>query len=233
MKTLIYTVALGEQFIECARNMVSSLRTYGTYGGDIMVYCDRDVEIHGASVSRDTILHVLPHVFLAKAMFGRNLPGGYDRILYLDADLAIINSIYPLLEWECDISLPVEIVDGIEGARAWFSIPARPCIAGDKGWNAGTISFSSKVCQTFCHQWWDTMIEERAWEIPGGIDQPVINDLLRNYPRWDFKPFPKEWFFFFTDQSAPITKETIIVHPKGDKLATQRAALQMRSLWMD
>jgi hypothetical protein len=232
MNTLIYTLAYGDEFWECAGHMVRSLRTYGEYGGDIIVFADRDGKIEDARVSRDTAPLGIRHIFMAKAMLGRGLPTHYDRILYLDSDIVVLNSIWPLLEYPHPFSMPPECINNIDKNEQWFFMPEAPRKPGEIGYNAGTIGCSGKLFPELCHTWWDYMLSHRSWEIPGGIDQQPINYLARS-GQLPFEPFPKEWFFFFgnTVDYRPLHQDTIIFHPKHEKPATMKMALNMRALW--
>jgi hypothetical protein len=232
MNPLIFTLAYGDEFWECCGHMVRSLRTNGCYGGDIIVFSDRDGTIEDARVQRDTTPLGLKHLFMAKAMFGKNLPGGYDRILYLDSDLAILNNIYPLLEYPHPFSLPPECIVNIEPTQKWFFMPDKPWESGEIGYNAGTIGCSAKLFPELCHTWWDFMLEKKTWELFGGFDQQPLNYLARS-GQFPFQAYPKEWFFFLGDtvDYRPLHRETIIVHPKSNKAATMKMVLEMRSLW--
>lgn len=230
MKTLIYTLAYGDECWECARMMVLSLRSYGQYQGEIIVYSDRDAPMEGATVMRDTLPCVLPEVHMAKAMFGRSLPTYYERILFFDADLVILNPVQPMIDYPGDISLPVEMTEETVIWKDWFSLPVAPCVVGDLGLNAGTIACRGSLWQEVCHTWWDTMLEHKTWTLPGGYDQPSMNHLIRQ-GRWKFNPYPREWFFFLTNENGPIHRRTIIFHPKNHKVPTMRAILNARSLW--
>lgn len=234
MKSLIYTVAYGQDYWEQAKIMVASLRTWGGYEGDVIVYADHDGVIDGARVMRDTTPLALPHIFMARAMLGRNLPGGYDRILSLDADIAVINSIQPILEFPYKLSLPPERISHLDHCRDWFFMPGTDIHEGDIGYNAGTIGAEAGLFHRLCHVWWDFMLERKSWTIPGGIDQQPLNHIVRS-GHFSFTAFPKEWFFFFNDPDDywPVTRQTIIAHPKQHKQSHQQMFLNMRSLWKD
>jgi hypothetical protein len=230
MKTLIYTIAYGDECWECARLMVLSLRSFGQYTGEVIVYADRDGPMEGATVMRDTVPTVFPWPHMAKAMFGRSIPTDYDRILFFDADLVILNPVQPLIEYPGDICLPIEMSEGAVIWKDWFSLPCFPVREGDWGLNSGTISCKGSLWQEVCHQWWDSMIQHKTWTLPAGFDQPCINHLIRQ-GRWNFIPFPREWFFFLTNENGPIHRKTIIFHPKNHKIPTMRSVLNMRTLW--
>lgn len=231
MKPLIYTIAYGDEFWECARVMVASLRTWGMYDGDVVVYSDHDGSIEGARVMRDTTPLAFPHIFMAKAFLGRILPAGYDRVLYLDADIAVINPVSPLLR-DQPFSLPPECIHNFQPNKHWFSMPGEVLPPDSCGYNAGTISCNATVFHRLCHRWWDFMLERKSWELPGGIDQQPLNYLARS-GEFPFTPFPTDWFFFFNDPSdyRSITRSTIICHPKQQKQSHQQMFLNMRGLW--
>lgn len=230
MRTLIYTLAYGSEYWQCARLMVQSLRSWGEYTGDVIVYADQDGVIDGASVIRNTVPCALPLVHLSKALFGMSLPQGYDRYLYFDADIVILNSVQPLLEYAHPLTMPIEIEEAVVTWREWFSLPQLPSQPGDKGFNSGTISADGNEWARICNLWWDVMVENKIWTIPGGYDQRAINHLGR-VGAVVITPFPKEWFYFFTEETPPLTRSTIIVHTKNHKIPTMRHILGMRSLW--
>lgn len=231
MRTLIYTLAYGQEYWQCARLMVQSLRNWGRYNGDVIVYADQDGVIDGASVIRDTVPCALKRVHMAKALFGMSLPQGYDRYLFFDADTVVINSVQPMLDYTHTLSMPIEIEDSVVAWQEWFSLPHLPSKPGDKGFNSGTISADGREWSRICHLWWDVMVENKIWEIPNGHDQASINHLCR-VGAVIITPFPKQWFYFLTVETVPITRETIIVHTKDDKLPTMREIMGMRSLWI-
>ncbi len=219
-RTLIYTVAHGPEFFRMANLMVGSLREIGEYDGDLIVVTDRPGKISDAITIERKCETPVPH--MEKAAWGRMPLIGYDRFLFLDADLVFLKPILPILEWDCELAMPVEHPAVAEGDKWFGNSPV--------GYNTGTILSRGSSFPALCDKWLDRMNKDRCWEI-AGHDQPCMNNMIHD-GEVSVKPFPREWFYFYSPDSEPLTKHTIIAHPKGDgRLQTVKALHGMRCLW--
>lgn len=227
MSNLIYTLAIGEQYRRYATIMVDSVRRFGGFDGDMVVISDLATEIEGAEVRRDSgtlALHV-PH--MAKALHGFNAGRDYDKVMFLDADVVCVNPISTLFAAE-ELSAPVECLITNEW-NGFFGLPSEPPKEGEFGFNSGTVVAAGRDWKAICERWWNAMIEYKAWTLQG-YDQPVFNHLNRS-GAFHVKPFNREWVHFLTDDSYPVSNETILIHVKDPmKLYVMRAIYGARSL---
>lgn len=232
MKTLIYTLAYGERCREFVKIMVDSLRRFGKYDGDIRVYTDREIiGFSGNECHVDNYPLALKTPHMAKAMCGCTLSQfcapGYDRVMFMDADVVCVGDINPMFEHD-EISAPVECVI-TEQWNSFFSLPSHPGDVGTYGFNSGTIVGGFCEFSEMCRAWWDSMIAHKAWELQG-YDQPVFNHLNRT-GQINIRPFNREWVHFLTDDSYPVSKDTILVHVKDPmKLQIMRAIAGVRGM---
>jgi FkbM family methyltransferase len=217
--TMVYTLAHGPEFFRQAKLMVQSLREFGEYDGDLVVITDQPGKVDGAiTIQRDRVEPV-PH--MEKAHWGRFPIEGFDRVLFLDSDLVILRPILPILEYDCRLAMPIEH-PSVSGEDRWFG-------KNPIGYNSGTILADAAMWPGMCDMWLRRMRDDKAWEL-SGHDQPCINNLIFEQALL-VKPFPREWFYFFSPDSEPITKETIIAHTKGlHRFEVMEALYDLRKL---
>lgn len=211
---LIYTVAIGNDHVRYARFMVQSLRTFGKFDGDILVFSDHAHNIDGATVVQQLDILALRKPHMTKAFIGKALDvSAYNKVCWLDADVVAVQPVAPLFE-QAGLWLPVEVKVLQEEDKQAFSIPAEPCAIGDIGLNAGLILHDGVEWNGFCQRWWDAMVIGQCWNHQYCFDQPVLNHLIRSgiIPA---NRMPEGTMHFLHPLAQPFTDITVFVHARA------------------
>lgn len=206
--------------------MVESVRRFGRYTGDVVVYTDRGPgrSMPGATVIMNNDVSVIPHPIMGKSFLGKTMDvTKYDRVAFLDADVVAVAPIAPLFSGS-GLRAPVEIMlEGLDGG-GWFSLPSAPRDCGP-GINAGTVIGDAKNWNWVCQTWWDAMVSRRTWESKTSIDQAMFNH-LHCEGVFTVDPLPGVRFLH-AHVSRP--ERCCLVHMRGShKRATMRAFIDMR-----
>lgn len=230
-RSLIYTIAYGEEAHKQAAIMVKSLRTFGEYEGDIHVYTDSTQEFEGATRTiyfEDVLAFPRPHIgkaFIGKSMFVES----YDTVAFLDADIVAINPIHRLLKTD---HLMVASEGEFDPAAddEWFSLPGSGSLGPRVAINSGTIVAPASQWNAICGIWWNAMLSNRRpWYSQRGVDQPTFNDLLHRQRIDGWKVLPPNAVHFMNNAAPPLSPDTMLVHPKGSpKVALMQLITQMR-----
>jgi hypothetical protein len=208
---LIYTVAIGDDAWSQVGIMVDSVRRFGNYHDDLMVYSDRKIQLAGADVIVDHNLVALRNPMLAKPYIGQSVSHEYNRVLCLDADTICIGDLSPLFNLK-GFSAPIECTVLNEVDRPAFSLQSRLMRIGEVGINSGTVVGDGREWSNFCSEWMLTAMIGKAWELPC-CDQPALNDLIRRNV-FPFTPLPKSTVHFFIPNGDPIDRNTVIIHAR-------------------
>jgi hypothetical protein len=223
MRTLIYTIAYGAEFHTQAEMMINSLRGRGEYRGDIAVFTDRQgavfADVAGGDGRLVTVQDQTPLGFhrphMAKAYAGQRISAHlYDKVMFLDADILVINPVQPMFDIELKRDIVAMPVEGkltpenkpyfrLESDIDYTSIDLH-C------YNTGTIIGNGQDWSMMCSRWWDAMITHKAWELPA-CDQPVFNSLQIET---GVHLLPQHAVAFLNPNSC-LRRDTVLMHPKG------------------
>jgi FkbM family methyltransferase len=231
-RVLCYTVAVGEESWRHAEWMVRGLRQFGEFEGDVCVFADRSGKIEGANV-----IEVAPSMLsvaipkLYKSIIGAKMnTANYDRVMFMDSDISIVNPIEPLLR------LPVTCVSvehflASDPGSDWFGLPGDKWRVGDAAFNSGTIIADASEWNSLCATWLQKLRDVAAWRNNTGVDQPALNHLIKS-GEIVAQPIPREWIYFFTDESLSFSRQTIGIHHKHtNKTPWMRLVHEMRQTY--
>lgn len=227
MKTLVYTTAIGDDHVRMTQMMVQSLREFGKYEGDIMVFTEKPVSIDGAEtkVELDMLALHVPH--LSKVYMGKFMDTtGYDRIMYMDTDIVTIKPIQWLIDlpgtWLCPEMQVLQEID-----KQAFSIASEPCEFGTMGMNSGMLIADAFDWNKLCQKWWDSCIITQCWKTGYCFDQPVINHLVR-HESIEAGLLPPGTMHILHHYSSGFTDKTTFVHARAPlKWAIMRLVMDM------
>lgn len=181
MRTLIYSLAVGDAAWDMATLMVKSLRQFGNFGGDIHIYTERDAKMDGAKTIRLPDLLLMPHATMGKVYIGKTLNTWlYDKVVWIDADVVAIQDVAPVFEL-LGTHIAGERILTQEFEIASWSIPEAPCAIGDLGVNTGLVMADAQDWRTICQTWWNGLMDAQGWRRPAPFyDQCVFNHLWRH-----------------------------------------------------
>lgn len=228
--TIAYPNALGDEAWHQTFKMVESLRTFGKFDGDIIVFAPHAAEIPGAKVVCDITPLSFYNPKLGKPYFGMTHDfSRYEQVMFLDSDIVAINPVAPLFVGT-GIRAPIDYdPDGTIGLHC---LPELPIKKGDKGFNTGTIVAEAALWPIFCRQWWTKLLEVHSTRVDKEfrwVDQPVFNHLhWAGFFHATYLPL-ESVFLFHQDQK--ITNETVFVHcTQLTARGVMNAIMQLRSL---
>lgn len=181
MNPLIYLTITGtdEHFKTLGRNCVKSLRQFGKFTHDVIVLSDSDFEIENAKVincldkKRHPVIQrcfVLDYIDVSK----------YTHICYLDADILIMNDIYPLFRDNENIQYAEEGIT-IENAFSdknnvfFMSMEEKQKWKNKHTINAGQFVVCGDIAAAFFRLWIKTIGSNNEF----GIDQAGLNYIIR------------------------------------------------------
>jgi len=227
MKTLVYTLAIGDECWSQIYWMVQSLRKLGGFGGDIKVFTDKK---RGGLT--DATLEVLPDLItlrrpqMGKSLIGKQLPvADYDRIVWMDADVVTVRDVARIFELP-GLSLPVEVVVNKESDRISYSYEGNLCSLGTTGLNTGLVVCESKIWQWVCQTWWDRIRDMQAWN-HALVDQPAMNCLIRE-DKLQANQMRAGVMHFLVPYASDFGPDTVFVHARDKcKEAQMRMVYQM------
>lgn len=222
-RTLVFTLAYGEEARRQAELMVRSVREFGRYRGEIRVYSDSPDAIPGADVWHNTDISALPKPHLGKAFLGKRADfHTYDQVMFLDADIVAVEPIAPFLRVS-KMSAPVELKIGLDADR-YFSLG--PVAIGTPGFNSGTLTGPGSEWSIFCQHWWNEMVRRRVWESQTSIDQATLNH-LHQIGVLNIAPLPDGWVRFMHAQLEQCQRSKLI-HMRGPhKIALMKSFIGM------
>jgi hypothetical protein len=220
-------MALGDECWNLAVHMVYALRTFGKFNGDIRIFTERDATMVGADVIRYRDMVPLRRPTIAKALIGKDMDcSAYDRIVWMDADVVTIAPVRELFEQtKCHVASEA-IVSHPSHVRS-FSLPKYPCDLGTLGMNTGVITCEAQDWNAICQTWWDCIVDARTWEVEHNFgDQPAFNHLVR-HGAIRAEAMPLGTMAFLVGVCPTVSKETLFVHTRGDKLEVMRCIISM------
>ncbi len=114
MTSAIYYISVGNKYAAYTRTSIDTIRTFGQFKGDIFVFSDRDEDFGFDSINqvipvpqaKDTASFVL--VTLQRVVYGKQLAGKYDKLIYLDGDILAFKPIDSILSFSDKIVLMTE-----------------------------------------------------------------------------------------------------------------------------
>lgn len=211
MADLAYLIATEhDELREAANVAVRSLRRFGQFSGDIVVFTDRLFALP-ADVEQIVLApHELERSAL-KCRAGSKLDlESYQRVLYLDADILVRAPLDGILA-RCRDRLVCTDDMGLTTRMDFFSrcfSEAELASLGDlPGVNAGFFCAPGTQLREWL-QIWERVIAEHAHKPGAGIDQPPFNFCLRN----DLIPFElvpdQMWFPCYHPNSPDLAGRT-------------------------
>jgi len=227
-------------WVEMTTMCVTSLRKLGNYKDKIVIMtdhnqafmsCDLGDNTEVLNVSSNEIIETSNHrngaecFYVAKQKFYKFFDvSPFNKVLYLDSDILVINDIHPLFNISEDFHYAREY---LPMNSPWFN----GCLDEDekeqanwvRGANAGTFCVPSNMFSSYMQLWLRSICE-----FPSAVayDQPVLNALIfRN--KISAKPFADYTVAFPQQQtfSHQLRKQTSILHYAGNK---NRAVTMMK-----
>lgn len=192
MNVFVYTIAVGPNYEAMAELLITSLRRFGQFDGEVHVIRD----ISGA---------IVDYPASAKSFIGQTMDlSSFDYVLYLDADVLVTAPIAPL--FNCDRLRAFHEYDDLS-IEQWPYFATGLYESGRPGINAGIIVAPAAIWNQTCALWWERLRESKL------RDQVVLNELIVE-GAISFEPLPGPWATS-THPSAinrPFSSSTIFLH---------------------
>lgn len=217
MKTLIYTVGIGDYYLGMAKLLEQSLREFGAYKGDFRVF-DKTADLSS---------YQHPYADrMARVIIGQTVDfTDYDRVCYMDADILAIADINAIFDHPGLGAFPER-----ELAGDWFLWLPIECGGPVEKWgiNSGTIVADVKEWYPLCNLWMDEILRLPAWK-EDCYDQNAFNSLIHRR-LVQFTPMDREWVCFMRAEGPLPTPKTKLLHFNfyQDRLTEMRHQLEAR-----
>lgn len=212
---LIYTIAYGSNAWHQCVLMVQSMRTYGAFTGDIIVFTDTDAHMDGATV------HYRPELAETFSIMGLRWEIGsgldvskYDYVAMIDTDIVAMKPVEALFAGEpgC-VHVPEEYPHGraTTGHSPW-TIQGVPFEDAKPVHNCGSVFGHAKSWNMFSGMMW-ALIRRFRSSVPfpyQWIDQQVLNHIER-HQMFPVKTLPYKWVVL-CEPTGGVTEDTMLVH---------------------
>lgn len=220
MNNLLFSIAFGSDAWHQCVIMVDSMRKFGKFDGDIVIFSDSNERMDGADVVFSPLKDECYSIMAVRWLIGKDFDvSKYDRVAMIDADIVAINPIAPLFEFDHPgVRVPEEFPDGraYHGNSPW-SIHGIDFEQNKPVHNCGTVIARADQWNYASNLLWETMrlIRPMVHQPYIWIDQQALNHLLRR-GLLPYQQFPDNWVYLFP-AGKEIGPETKLVHmiPNG------------------
>lgn len=205
---LIYTLAYGDDALQQACLMVESLRRWGCYKDDIVVYTHKPYSIEGARTCHFPDAGGLWYLPAGKAWVGMTMDvSAYEKVLWMDSDVLAVNDIRPLFELGSGFWAPYDraITPAYKLKKEWG-------LQREQVLNTGLVLGEAKHWNQFCRVWWERILTRRDQHKMGDmVDEPALN-LLMQEERIQVSMMPENWALLLYHDGQRLDASTKLLH---------------------
>jgi hypothetical protein len=206
---LIYTMAYGDDALQWAAVMVESLRRWGRFKGEIVVYSHKDYVIEGATVVCRPEVGAMWYLPVGKAFLGTTLEAAhYDKVVWMDSDIVAVGDINPLFELGSGFWAPYDrAVSPAKELKAQWGLDREVVV------NSGMILGEGKDWNLFCRAWWNRIVERKVSGlcVRDMVDEPALN-LLMQEGVVKVSVIPENWILLLYHAGQQLDQATKLVH---------------------
>jgi hypothetical protein len=188
MKNLVFTAAtksdsIGHLYLEMADLLIASLRQFGNFSSDILVYTDNESWFKDKGVSTRKIAAGM-HPWEARFSAALDIRP-YHNVMYLDADIICIGDINPLFTARNEVLYVYEtslLMNSMKFGHHFLTQDEREAFKDDFIINSGTYCVDAGYYDYFAGRWkamWDEYITDPSLISNPYTDQSMLNAILR------------------------------------------------------